>query len=134
MNTSENPVTKDFGTSYPDRVTGTMSYLSPTGANPSPNVYVAGGQYAARYSPAPSIGPTVQSAMQSFSVAQFLAGGLAANDGVQFGILWGSLDTATDVYTQGKGGHFVTLQEIAYNAATGTGTIDFIDPGSGSVD
>jgi hypothetical protein len=129
MGTEENPLTMSFGTDYPGRVTGTMSYLSPTGANPS-SAYVVGGQYAARYSPAPNIGPTVQSTMQAVSTAQFLAGGLNANFGVEFGILWGSLDTATDVYTQKQGGHFVTLQEIDYNAATGTGTIDFIDPGS----
>jgi hypothetical protein len=133
MGTRENPTAQAFGTTYPGRVNGTTTYLSPTGANPAPTVSVVGGQYASRYSAAANIGATVQSTMQAVSVANFLANTLNANDGVQFSILWGSLDTATDVYTQGQGGHQVTLQEISYNATTGTGTIDFIDPNTAQV-
>jgi len=133
MGTRENPVLKQFGTTYPGRINGTTTYLSATGANPSPTVSVVGGQYAARYSAAASIGKTVQTTMQAVSVANFLANCLNANDGVQFSLLWGSLDTATDVYTQGMGGHQVTLEEINYNPTAGTGTIDFIDPNTAQV-
>jgi len=129
MSTRNDPTVtpKLLGTFYPNRVNGTTTYLSPGGANPS-TAYVVAGQYLSGYSAAASIGPTKQNTMQANSVASLLSSGLNAHDGVELAILWGSLDTTTDVYRQSMGGHFVTLQSIDYNAAKGTGTIDFIDP------
>jgi hypothetical protein len=124
MTTAQNPTTGNFGTTYPNRVTGTTSYL--TTANPS-SAYVVSGQYDASYLNAATFGPTYRSAMGSATTAQFLANGLNSDWGVEFAIRWGTL-AGTD-FTASGGGHFVTLQSISFNTATGTGEISFIDPG-----
>jgi hypothetical protein len=129
MSTSQNSTTGDYGTTYPDRVTGTQSYLA---ANPAPTVAVVGGQYASSYSSAATTGPTSQSTMMANSVASFIANGLGANDGVEFAILWGSLG-AGNTFAPSGGGHFVTAQSISYDPTTGLGTINFIDPGTGTL-
>jgi hypothetical protein len=124
---------KAAGTYYDDRVTGATTYLGKTGANPS-TAYVAGGQYLQSYVPgAAAVGPAKANTMQAQAVAQFLASGLNAHDGVEFAIMWGSLDTDSGVYTQKKGGHFLTLESLSYNTANGTGTITFIDPNTATV-
>ena len=128
MGTQQNDPNGPYGTTYPGRINGTTSYLSATGANPS-RAYVVGGQYAANYSPAASIGNTVKSSMQANSTSLFLANALDQNYGVQFSLLWGGLDDGT--YTKGQGGHQVDLEAISYNTKTGTGTISFIDPYGG---
>lgn len=130
MGTAQNPVTKSFGTTYPGRVNGTQTYLSPAGANPS-SAFVVGGQYDPSYSAALTIGPTSQSTMQAVPTANFLANGLNAHQGVEFALLWGNLNAANNAFAATGGGHFVTLQAIDYNPLTGTGQIDFIDPGTG---
>jgi hypothetical protein len=133
MNTQQNNPPPNpggpYGTTYPDRINGTTSYLSRTGANPS-TAYVVGGQYAPSYDPAASIGPTVQSTMQANSTAGFLASSLNNHWGVQFSLLWGDL-SENGTYTKGQGGHQVDLEAISYNSRTGTGTISFIDPYGG---
>jgi hypothetical protein len=124
MTTAQNPITGNYGTTYPNRVTGTTSYL--TTANPS-TAYVVSGQYDASYLNAPTFGPTYRSAMGSATTASFLANGLNSDWGVEFAIRWGTL--AGNVFTSSGGGHFVTLQSISFDTTTGTGEISFIDPG-----
>jgi hypothetical protein len=130
MTTAQNDTTENYGTTYPNRVTGTTTYLSPTGANPS-RAYVSGGQYDSSYSGAANIGNTVQSTMQAVSTANFLAYNLNVNHGVEFAIRWGTL-AGTD-FTSSGGGHFVTLQSICFNTTTDTGEISFIDPGDATL-
>ena len=111
------------GTTYAGRVNGTGTYLTTAGDMAS----VVGGQYSSSYDSALTIGTTAQNSMAANGVASFLANALTANDGVEFAILWGTL--ASGSYTKGQGGHFVTLQSLAYNAGTGSGSLTFIDPG-----
>jgi hypothetical protein len=111
------------GTTYAGRVNGTGTYLTGAGDMAS----VVGGQYASYYDNALTIGTTAQNSMAANGVASFLANALNAKDGVEFALLWGTL--ASGSYTQGKGGHFVTLQSLSYDAGTGTGSVQFIDPG-----
>jgi hypothetical protein len=129
MSTSQNSTTGNYGTTYPARVTGTTAYLT---ANPAPSVAVINGQYAPSYSALATIGATSQSPMNAGPVAQFLANGLQNNYGVEFAILWGTLG-ANNAFTSTGGGHFVTAQSINFNPNTGTGTINFYDPGSASL-
>jgi hypothetical protein len=111
------------GTTYAGRVNGTGTYLTGAGDMAS----VVGGQYSSYYDSAATIGTAAQNSMAANGVASFLANALNANEGVEFALLWGTLASGT--YSQGQGGHFVTLQSLSYNGGTGTGSVTFIDPG-----
>jgi hypothetical protein len=114
------------GTQTDNEFNGLVSYLSPTGANPSPSVKVTGqyspltpgGWLAGTGFPAgvANVNPTVS----------YLANALNANDGVELGIQWGS--TSGGTFTPSRGGHEVTLQSISFNPTSDTGSITFIDP------
>jgi len=95
--------TTTAGTSPASSLSGTVSYLSPTGPNPAPTVSVS----------------------QTFDPsASALASVLNQEDGVQLGILWGTVVGTT--FNGGNGGHFVSLDSISLSS--GTGTIGILDP------
>lgn len=132
-NTGANPWTNVGGTSVPSTFNGLQSYLSATGANPSPQVQISGQVSPSNPAGFVAISPVNQTAgtynagMNIANVtptATFMANALNANDGVEFGIQWGSFSGNT--FTPSGGGHFLTLQAI--NVVSGTGTISFFDP------
>ena len=71
-----------------------------------------------------NVSPTVLTWQDVNSSAQTLAEYLNSNNGVQLGILWGSVSGST--FTGGQGGHFVSL--TALDLTDGSGTIDILDP------
>lgn len=121
------------GTSVPSAFNGLQTYLSATGANPSPQVQISGQVSPSNPANFMAISPVNQAAgtynagMNIASVnptATFMANALNANDGVEFGVQWGTYSGNT--FTASGGGHFLTLQAI--NVVSGTGTISFFDP------
>ena len=134
-NSTGNPMwTNVGGTLIPSSFNGLQSYLSSTGANPAPTVTISG--QVSPSTPAPLLQTSLaNTAAGTYNAgtnvanvtptAQFLANALAANDGVEIGIQWGSYSGTTFTPMNG-GGHMLTLQSI--NMSGGTGTIDFYDP------
>jgi hypothetical protein len=98
------------GTPVAGMVTGLQSYLSPTGANPAPDVSVQSANF--------SSGTAAKDASS-------LAGVLEANDGVELLIQWGTFSAGT---FKSSGGHAVTLDAVNYNPTMGFGTVGFVDP------
>ena len=98
------------GTPVAGMVSGLKTYLSPTGANPAPSVFVQSALWSST-TPAQDAGS--------------LAGLLTANDGVELLIQWGLFRGTA--FTA-AGGHAVTLDAVNYNATAGSGTVGFVDP------
>jgi len=110
------------GTTTANQFNGLLNYLSPGGANPAPTVRVTG-QYSAA-TPAgwgPPAAPTPQF-MQTTPTAAYLASVLNANDGVEIGVQWGTIQNGS--FSPYNGGHELTLEAINMQA----GTITFMDP------
>ena len=131
--TGPNQWTNVGGTSVPSAFNGLQSYLSATGNNPAPQVQISGQVSPANPAGFVAISPVNQTAgtynagMNIANVtptATFMANALNANDGVEFGLQWGTYSGTT--FTPSGGGHFLTLQAI--NIVSGTGTISFFDP------
>jgi len=68
--------------------------------------------------------PTVSTYLAGDPTAQSLADVLNQHDGVQLGILWGSVTGTT--FTPAGGGHYVSLDDV--DMSGGTGTIGILDP------
>jgi len=73
--------------------------------------------------------PTVSTYLNSDPTPQSLASVLNQHDGVQLGILWGSVTGTT--FNASGGGHYVSLDAI--DLTGGTGTIGILDPWGNSV-
>jgi hypothetical protein len=97
------------GTTGANILSGLQSYLSPTGANPSPGITAT---------------------QTSEPTGLNLNTALAANDAVQIGILWGTESGSGPTYTfttsDGGGGHFVSVTGI--DIVNGSGTMTVLDP------
>ena len=89
------------GTQPANSVTGLQTWLSANPTTPPISTYL-------------TINPSPQA----------LANVLNANDGVQLGILWGSVTDGT--FTAAGGGHYVSLDAI--DLTGGSGTIGILDP------
>jgi hypothetical protein len=116
------------GTTIVGTATGLIDYLSPTGANPAPTVVVTG--QLSPSTPLSWIGDGIATIdfAQTSPTAAYLAQVLNANDGVEVGIQYGTFGGPSGITFNPTGGHEMTLQSIDFNAASGTGTIGFIDP------
>jgi hypothetical protein len=113
------------GTAITPAFNGLVSYLSPTGANPSPTVSVTG-QYGT-VTPAGFLGGVPGASIANATpTAAFLAGALNANKAVELTFQWGTLNG--NVFTVGSAGHEVALTALSL-AANNTGTITYMDPG-----
>ncbi len=113
--------TTPAGTSYPNEVAGTATYIGPGGQNVSPPVVIAGGQVATGFGTV--AGNNIQN--NTNPTAAQLYSWLTAGDAVEFWIAW-----------SGGGAHSLTLYGIDINTAggtpTGSGTLSFVDPFGGT--
>jgi hypothetical protein len=112
------------GTAYSDKFNGLQEYLSDTGANPAPSVYIFG-----QASPASKGGvPVVNAGINLEGVnptVNFLLVNLLNNNAIELGLQWGAWDGNT---FKPDGGHSVTLDSLRYDAASKSGTLGIIDP------
>jgi hypothetical protein len=108
--------TTSAGTTFPEMVSGTKTYISPTGQNVSPPVTVPSGQVSGGLAGQPVI-------QNSKPTAAFLYNNLSAGNAVEFWINW--FDSSTNSF---KGAHALTLTAISYDDTSGNGTLDFLDP------
>jgi hypothetical protein len=111
--------TTSGGTAFGSEVSGLQTYIST-----SPKVDIAGGQYGSGLA-----GPAVPSSLSSIvksatPTAQFLAGGLNAQQAVTVWIQFGTYSGG--VFTAAGGIHSVTLNSISDTG--GSGSVAFVDP------
>jgi hypothetical protein len=145
--------------SIPGMVNGLLNYIGAAGANPAPDIYIAGGQVstvgaANSQIPAGFVGavPVLPQVQQNTTpTANVLARDLNNDDAVQLGIQWGYYEEDPNplsptfgqvvfgnydqdgVFVAGMlaGGHAVELDQITLNA-DGTGTIGLLDSDTGA--
>ena len=109
------------GTTTSGELNGLQTYLSaPAGANKNPAPSVTLGGQASPAEPAAFFGAGLNAGLNlqnANPTAQFLANALTAHDGVQIGILWGTVSDGNFTY---DGGHFVSLTSISLTGGSGT--------------
>jgi hypothetical protein len=125
------PRIESGGTAIVSSALGLMKYLGPKGQNPAPTISVSG-QYAAAADSWLGDGFGAPAFKDNFSkttpTAAYLAAALNANDGVEIGVQFGNYGGVSAIDFNPTGGHEMTLYGIDFNAMTGKGTIDFLDP------
>jgi len=125
------PRIESGGTAIVSSALGLMKYLGPKGQNPAPTISVSG-QYSSAADSWLGDGFGAPAFKDNFSkttpTAAYLAAALNAQSAVEIGVQFGNYGGVSAIDFNPTGGHEMTLYGIDYNAMTGKGTIDFLDP------